>query len=237
MGSCFSRKPRLHELAKTGNHSELMQEILRFPGLIDEKNSFGKAPIHIACEFNQPEIVKVLINSGARKDLTTGATIMCTPLHVCAEHGSKDAANVLINMKADINAQDVYGWTPLHYACDKRHPETALVLIDKGADVNAVNKSKETALHFAAKSGLTGVGEVLIQKRANVNAMDADVWTPLHTACKWNRLEMAVLLARSGADLNAVDEVTRVTIFVLQGHSFFICSYYVFLLKICSFLE
>ena len=204
----ISSSPDIHMLAKNGQNAELMQAILRHPKLIDKRDKMGKTPLLIACEYNQVETVKILIDAGADRTLTSSpAGTGSKPIHVCAENGSKESLLHLLNIGEDINAQDTYGWTPLHFACDKRHGGTALLLIEQGADVNSVNHSKETPLHFAAKSGLSNLAQKLIDRKANVNAMDNDVWTPLHTACKWNRMETAVLLTKNGADVNALDEV------------------------------
>jgi ankyrin repeat protein len=52
----------------------------------------------------------------------------------------------LINMGADVNAQDIQGDTPLHIASATSVP-TITWLINAGADTNIVNKLGQTILH------------------------------------------------------------------------------------------
>lgn len=204
---CIQAKPNYFSYAKNGQTTELIQEILRFPESINDRDVTGNIAIHVACEYNKAESVKILIENGADKELYSEKVSGLTPLQVCAQYGSLECAAVLLDMGADINKQDPYGWTALHFACDKKQFAICELLVNRGANVSITTVSKDTALHFAAKAGVVETAKLLLSKGANINAMDKEVWTPLHTACKWNRVEMALFLARSGADIRALDEV------------------------------
>ena len=67
-----------------------------------------------------------------------------TPLMVAALFGQIEAANLLIQKGAKINAQNNDGATALHLAAFFCQSETARFLLDKGADVSAKNNRGET---------------------------------------------------------------------------------------------
>jgi len=52
----------------------------------------------------------------------------------------------LLEINADVNATDKYGYTALHAACSHRRYEFIPILIEAGADVNAITNYKETPL-------------------------------------------------------------------------------------------
>jgi ankyrin repeat protein len=79
--------------------------------------------------------------SGGRMLTLRGATL----LHVAAEYGFLEAARLLldrgadVNARADIDAQGVGGQTPIFHALthfEGMNPEVGQLLIDRGADVN-----------------------------------------------------------------------------------------------------
>jgi ankyrin repeat protein len=72
--------------------------------------------------------------SGGRLLLLRGATL----LHVAAEYGFFDAAQLLLDRGADVNARGDYGQTPVFHALthwNGANPEVAQLLIDRGADL------------------------------------------------------------------------------------------------------
>jgi ankyrin repeat protein len=79
--------------------------------------------------------------SGGRRLTLRGATL----LHVAAEYGFFDAARLLldrgadVNARADIDANNIGGQTPIFHALThfkRANPEVAQLLIDRGADLN-----------------------------------------------------------------------------------------------------
>ena len=106
-----------------------------------------------------------------------------------------DAAELLIEMGADVNAKSNNGGTPLRYACVRGYIDVAELLIENGADVNAKNECNGgTPLHFACGKGPVNVAELLIENGADVNAEDNDGDTPLRWAMKGGQEEMVNFL-------------------------------------------
>jgi len=88
----------------------------------------------------------------------------CTPLHCAAWKGEFNAASMLIDHGADINAQSSnghYGGTPLHAAAHGNHREIAELLIAHGADTNAVSCNDRTPFQETEIHKATAVAKLL----------------------------------------------------------------------------
>ena len=167
-------------------------------------------PIHSAVWNGDLEGVQAELDNGVdvdEKDDLWGRT----PLHIAAEEGHKEIAELLIAAGADVNAKDSVGFTPLHEAAWKGHKEVVELLIDNGADVNAKSDWFErTPLHDAvpnikipANKEAKEIVELLIAKGADMNAKDGVLGdTILHYAASQGHKEIAKLLIAKGADVN-----------------------------------
>lgn len=57
-------------------------------------------------------------------------------MHLAAQEGNLEAAIVLIQHQAELDAVDVNNSTALHFAAHNGHLEIVKLLIEKGADMN-----------------------------------------------------------------------------------------------------
>ncbi|MDP6735717.1 MAG: ankyrin repeat domain-containing protein, partial [Nitrospinaceae bacterium] len=78
--------------------------------------------IHIAAK-GDIEAVKQHLAAGT--DVNAKDWFENTPLHLAAEYGHKEIAELLIAKGADVNAKDDHGQTPLDTAIQYKKPETA----------------------------------------------------------------------------------------------------------------
>lgn len=84
------------------------------------KNSghFGGRMLHVAAFWQQPELAKYLIDTGA--EVNAIAKEHTTPLHVAARSGSYDVAKHLLESGANINAEDLQGRKPRDIATNPK---------------------------------------------------------------------------------------------------------------------
>lgn len=86
----------------------------------------------------------------------------CTPLMEAASAGHVDIIKLLLQHKADVNAQSSTGNTPLMYACAGGHVEAVKELLEKKANVEDHNENGHTPLMEAASAGHVEVAKVSI---------------------------------------------------------------------------
>lgn len=176
--------------------------------LITERE--GGTPLHIAVEYNNIEIVELLLENGASTESVDRNNM--TPLHWAVDLGYKDIIKLLVKGGANINAQDINKSTPLHWACDKEDIILVELLADLGADVNCKDVLGNTPMHYAAMRGYVDTAETLVRLGVDVNARNLEDRTPLHSAIKlgeiklFTRMQVMEILISNNADINAADK-------------------------------
>jgi len=140
-----------------------------------------------------------------------------TPLHLAAEGGRKEMAELLLANKAEVNATNSGGWTPLFNAVFWGHQDLVELLLTNRAEVNIKDNAGWTPLHWAAQPGwnlpvknsLTEIAAFLLAVKADVNAKNQDGSTPLHLAVAHGRKDLVELLLANQAEINAKDNEGR----------------------------
>jgi ankyrin repeat protein len=123
-----------------------------------------------------------------------------TALHLACRSESKDLAELLLQMGAEVNAEMQGGETPLIIAVLSKRGALVQLLLDRGADVNAKTRWGKSALHYAAQTGQKPMLETLMRRGGHVNMIDREGLTPLHIAAEAGHEELVSLLLKGGAD-------------------------------------
>jgi ankyrin repeat protein len=123
-------------------------------------------PLATAAE-RSPEMVKYLLDRGARVDIPTRDGL--TPLHLAARGAKAENVRMLLAAGASARAKDRGGMTPLHYAVGSRNVEIAGLLIERGADVNAEIQEGMTPLQMAQDGNDSAMQALLERHGARVN--------------------------------------------------------------------
>lgn len=178
-------------------------------------------PIIIAATKGDLEKVKKLLNDNPDLVFSTDNEDKSTLLHIAAQNGHKDVAELLINKDVDVHAKNKFVLTPLHYAATKGHEDLAELLIENGADVNVKSGFQDTPLHKAASQGHKDVVELLIDMGAEVNANNEHKETPLHLAASQGHKDVAKLLIGKGADVNAKGNFAWSPLHYATGRDFY----------------
>ena len=144
--------------------------------------------------------------------LFLGADPNCTnetlPLFLACANNSISIAKLLLDARADVNAQvtDKLTSTALKVVCSLVAPNIDLVelLVESGAQL-VIPEEKITALSFATIYGHAGIVQYLVSAGAPVDAPNEDSVTSLICACRNNHSEIAHFLLTHGADPNIQD--------------------------------
>lgn len=124
----------------------------------------GVSPLHDAAHACKPEVVSLLLGSGADLeacDIKTGIR----PLHVAAKEGCLQACELLVRHGAEINAQTREGATALHLAAQAGHPAVVLLLLKYLANHTLQDMQGHTAAHLAQQAGHTDIVNHIEQHR------------------------------------------------------------------------
>ena len=160
--------------ARAGN-AEVAQSLIQRGAKVDAAGpAFGETALMLAAGENHAGVIRVLLQNGAalngrstkltykqdRFGLEGVLTILppgnWTPLMYAAREGALDAARVLAEAGADLNAADPDGTTTLLLAITNSHYDTAALLVEKGADVNLTDSTGMGPLFAAVDMNIQG---------------------------------------------------------------------------------
>jgi ankyrin repeat protein len=160
----------------------------RNPRLASARAPLGESPLMAALYRGHRDVMEVLLSAGAEVDVFAAAAIGrldelksairdrqniarhaydgWTPLHLAAFFGQTDAARLLLDAGADVNAvsHNSLANTPLHAATAGKHSDVALLLFTSGADAHAVDAGGYTPQQIASQNQLKAVVEAMAKK-------------------------------------------------------------------------
>ena len=200
----FSRSDAvpLYYAALCGFQDLIEHLILKYPQHVDIHGGFYVTPLVAALAGEHFQTAKILRDHGASPPNIRGYED-ASPLHSAAYYGDLQMVQVLLEHKADVNAQKDTGETPLHYLSNdlgggRQIPQlhkVSRLLLEHGADVNARSHNFSTPLHIAARNGKVEVVRVLLEHGASVGAEDSEGKSPSHLASSKGHFNIMKLLS------------------------------------------
>lgn len=131
-----------------------------------------------------------------------------TALHFAAENGNMEVVRMLLDAKANANAQDRTGKTPVTIAAERGKPEVLKALIAAGGNPNSRDQVEGSPLLWASGLGGPETVAILLDAGADPNVQDVNGMTPLMWAAGVGKPETVRLLVNKGADPKKVDRLT-----------------------------
>ena len=120
-------------------------------------------------------IIKFLLDAGANPNLGAADRDQNrTPLMAASDTGLRGIAELLMEYKANINAE-YHGMTALACAASRDDVRLVELLLSKGADIN---RGPTTPLHMAARDGAAKTVAILLSHGADANVRNKTGQTP-----------------------------------------------------------
>ncbi|KAJ3494803.1 hypothetical protein NLG97_g3838 [Lecanicillium saksenae] len=163
----------------------------------------GWTALQAAMHYQHLDIVRLLIEHGAKLDVTGGPQ-GTSPLHIAVEDSNTQLAQLLLENNANPNKFAMWD-APLHIAVQSENYEMVQLLLDAGAVTESLNGDGKTPLIIAATQGIVAIAKQLLDRGANPNSSKAKFHSPLLAACQGDHLNVAALLLDSGASVDKAD--------------------------------
>ncbi|MDM5206332.1 ankyrin repeat domain-containing protein [Cytobacillus kochii] len=133
---------------------------------------------------------------------------MSLQLIKAAREGDKDHLLTLLNIGANINAQDDEGNTAVMAATQQNQMEIVQVLIAHGADINIRNKRLDNVLLYAGAEGLLEIVQLAIQAGADTTITNRYGGIAIIPACERGHIEVVKeLLTHSDTNVNHINDL------------------------------
>lgn len=167
-------------------------------------NIFGGTPYSVAVEREHALFVTLLQKHGGTENGVTRSA----PLRLAARKDLLvEAAELVKQHPAMVNASDDLRRAPLHFACARSGLPLVELLLKNGADPNARDFADGTPLHAAALAGKADIVSALLAKKSDPNAVNRQRATPLILAAAVGSLPVIEVLLGAGADMKLSDNV------------------------------
>jgi ankyrin repeat protein len=193
------------KLAVRSGAIDMIRRLLsEHPGLakarLGSQDDGTRTPLHVVTDWpgyfpHGPEIVRLLIDTGADPNAVTTGRGSETPLHYAASSDDADVARALIDGGADLETPGGSIGTPLDNAIGYGCWHVARMLVARGAGVGKL-------WHAAALGMLERLEDLLPQPGTGQEQVSQAFWH----ACAAGQRRAAERLLHAGADLNWVPD-------------------------------
>jgi uncharacterized protein len=123
----------------------------------------GQTPLLVACFLGYSEIVRALLQAGA-KETINDYLMAATPAHKACYAGRPEALKVLLELAPgiDLTAQGPYnGYTALHDSCWHGHMDNVKILLEHGVPLEQRSHQGHTPAEFARFLGYEDIAQLI----------------------------------------------------------------------------
>lgn len=172
---------------------------------IDETDSEGNYPLHIAARLNDEKAVRMLVRNGARLDAIN--TIDGShALIAAAIVDSHLALKALLELGVDVNAQDKEGLTALIHIAQNENLNALKILLEYNPELDKGDLDGKTPLMYAAEADSVISIKVLINNGASKDLVDKEGKTALMFAAENNNTMSLNALLETKAEKEIKDQ-------------------------------
>lgn len=177
-----------------GNDVRMAKALIKYGVDLKIFNEKGYNALHYSASLMNIEIMTAILKSGpGRIDINAQAKDdqKQTALHLISDNSMNfpeaqaiEAAKLLVENGADINAKAIYSYTPLAIAVhETTNYELIKFLLEKGSDRNVIlDNNKYNLLHMASKRCDEKIFELLIASDVPVSGLNKYLRQPIHEA-------------------------------------------------------
>ena len=178
--------------------------------------------LQVAAANGFHEIVKVLLDGGAKAEGVAKSGYHSNPLYFAINGGHTEVVRTMLSSDfyhVDVNTYLYHSVTPLKFAASEGQLEMVKLLLSHGAkaDYGYSDHNGISALSCAAGPDRVEIARVLVKAGADVNAKEVCRNTPLHAAAESGDLDLARYLVENGADIGAVNKYDETPANVAAG--------------------
>ncbi|KAL9128495.1 MAG: hypothetical protein Q9217_002845 [Psora testacea] len=204
--------------------------------VIPTKSTTSKkeTPLHLAAKVGHFEVTDILIRGNGALHINSKECYGQGPLHLASRAGNPDVINLLYSRKANLKAENDFGWKPIHIAVAYGNTTIVEQLLGLGASIeertvhtglsaSSINKLVQDGygaearfpftgskpLHLAIEYERDDIARFLIKCGAKVNSTCGEGWRPLHLAAFNLSAAMVDVLLQAGAYPHAVTDLGR----------------------------
>lgn len=189
----------LHNVLWRKKAKELLEILLPKIKNIDVLTKENLSPLHLAIQFEETAIAKILLDHGA--DVELPGPDGALPLDMADATENEELIKLVLQRYLD--KQDESKKTKLHHAAISKNREYVEALLKNGASANIQDNEGQIALHYAVLSDTQEITQLLIPT-SNIDVRNNEGYTPLFLAVLLKREEIVKILLENGADKKIV---------------------------------
>lgn len=181
--------------------------------------NYSYTPLHTAARTGYAQIIKLLLQYGARLDIAGKDGVL--PIHLAAKSGSAQSVEYLLHYRANIESI-LEGFTPLLIAAKQGNYQTVNLLLNMGANSSYIHPDTgKGAVHIAAGRGHLDILKLLASKDVNLlYTLDHNYATIAHYAAANGQVDIINYLVDIGFALELRDKngFTPIHMATLNNH-------------------
>ncbi|XP_055956362.1 serine/threonine-protein phosphatase 6 regulatory ankyrin repeat subunit A-like isoform X2 [Patella vulgata] len=183
--------------------------ILTKGGNIDDRDSYNRNVLHLACVFGKLEAVEFILGLQQGIDIHSRGHYNKSPILYCSQSEIEPVAKLklILTKGGNIDDRDSYNRNVLHIACvfGKLEAVEFILGLQQGIDIHSRGQSNKSPILYCSQSKIEPVAKLklILTKGGNIDDRDRDNDNVLHLACLYGKLETVEYLVGIGIDINS----------------------------------